>query len=462
MERPQSEPQLSSLPPTYRACLDIFDALTNHQNIMIVLRRQEPGLPEIIHIQYQTLIADDLSNLISATPENGPAPVWTISYGNLQADITFIEKYPSKYAQNIAETLRFMIDIQIKNYYEIQRLENFYHDLRNKLANLPFLAAYIKQAFPESALYKSLTASLQEVHETCAEFEKKKTIKPKPLYIELPYFPELSNAVLGIINADAAFTSCKSGEYKKIPYSDQISSQSLLDWMKFIEVIRDRVSQLKFEQNAAQERILALGRKIQSLIIIYQQILRNRNSILAEGGNIQPGTQECFAKIRRILVNVVDFFNASFLQKPEKKWHSLGEMLRSVSNIGSIDIAGEVEYIHIQCVDVELIRILENLIKNAFVHAGQKQIQINFHITVDFLEISVRSEGNELDPKDLPYLFQPGYRGKSARNKEGKGLGLAICKDICDKNNWQIKAENHFLGGVQFTIVIPSQEVDWK
>lgn len=58
-------------------------------------------------------------------------------------------------------------------------------------------------------------------------------------------------------------------------------------------------------------------------------------------------------------------------------------------------------------------------------------------------------------PGDIGLIFQPFYTTKPAG--QGTGLGLAICKDIIEKYNGRIIAENRMEGGARFTVVVPTE-----
>jgi len=60
-------------------------------------------------------------------------------------------------------------------------------------------------------------------------------------------------------------------------------------------------------------------------------------------------------------------------------------------------------------------------------------------------------------PEDVEQIFQPFFTTKPPG--QGTGLGLAICKDIVEKYNGKIYAENRPEGGARFTVVIPADSL---
>jgi signal transduction histidine kinase len=87
-------------------------------------------------------------------------------------------------------------------------------------------------------------------------------------------------------------------------------------------------------------------------------------------------------------------------------------------------------------------RAIENLLQNAFAYGRpgtpvtiscrQENGKINFSIAN---QIESAPEEDE-----LPLLFEPFYRGDSARHGDGFGLGLASVKSIVDAHGWSISA----------------------
>jgi signal transduction histidine kinase len=100
-----------------------------------------------------------------------------------------------------------------------------------------------------------------------------------------------------------------------------------------------------------------------------------------------------------------------------------------------------------------LFQVYCNLIKNAvdaMPDGGTLTIttaQINREVVVAF-----EDTGTGL-PEDPERIFQPFFTTKPSG--QGTGLGLAICKDIIEKYNGRILAENRPEGGARFTVVVP-------
>jgi len=94
-------------------------------------------------------------------------------------------------------------------------------------------------------------------------------------------------------------------------------------------------------------------------------------------------------------------------------------------------------------------QILTNLITNsieASTQAGIIEI-IQQEENGKFL-LKVKDEGSGISDEDIEKIFNPFFTTK----KNGAGLGLAICKKLCQENKAEIWMENHSIRGCTFFI----------
>ena len=73
------------------------------------------------------------------------------------------------------------------------------------------------------------------------------------------------------------------------------------------------------------------------------------------------------------------------------------------------------------------------------------------------LRFSIKDQGEGLDEKTIPYLFDPFYRADTARNRSlgGAGIGLSLAEALVKLMNGNIKAQNSKDGGAHFTLTVP-------
>lgn len=97
-------------------------------------------------------------------------------------------------------------------------------------------------------------------------------------------------------------------------------------------------------------------------------------------------------------------------------------------------------------VDEELVlEVYENLVSNASRYAND-QIEINISMIDHVLAISVEDDGEGFTEEALQQAAKPFYRDKR-EEKEHFGLGLYICKIICEKCRGELVIENGRIGG---------------
>jgi len=105
-----------------------------------------------------------------------------------------------------------------------------------------------------------------------------------------------------------------------------------------------------------------------------------------------------------------------------------------------------------------LFQVFCNLIKNALEAMGEGgQLTISTHMGADDTAVvKFQDTGPGFEPENEKFLFEPFFTTKD--KDKGTGLGLAICKDIIDRYNGRITAENTPTGGSIFTVYLPIEK----
>ncbi len=107
-----------------------------------------------------------------------------------------------------------------------------------------------------------------------------------------------------------------------------------------------------------------------------------------------------------------------------------------------------------------LFQVFCNLLKNAvdaMTRGGELKVRTYYdrvNLLVDFMD-----DGEGMNNETKVKLFEPFYTTKESG--KGTGLGLAICKDIVEKYNGGITAENRPEGGCVFSVRIPLDRTSW-
>ncbi len=92
-----------------------------------------------------------------------------------------------------------------------------------------------------------------------------------------------------------------------------------------------------------------------------------------------------------------------------------------------------------------------NLMKNCMEHAAGGTIHCFYAQNPLYTEILIWDEGKGFAKEDLPHLFERFYRGQDAK-EGGIGIGLALAKEIMERQNGTIRAKNRPEGGACFEI----------
>jgi len=101
-----------------------------------------------------------------------------------------------------------------------------------------------------------------------------------------------------------------------------------------------------------------------------------------------------------------------------------------------------------------LFQVFCNLIKNAFdAMEGKGKLKITTKLSDENIAIEFRDTGKGFLPENSQAIFEPFFTTKN--HGRGTGLGLSICKDIVEKYNGRITAENAPGGGSIFTVYLP-------
>jgi signal transduction histidine kinase len=104
---------------------------------------------------------------------------------------------------------------------------------------------------------------------------------------------------------------------------------------------------------------------------------------------------------------------------------------------------------------------LENLILNALKYGGEQRwmlVRAGKSDGGSRVRISVEDRGAGIDPADLPHIFEPFYRGKSAQAAQihGAGLGLSLARDIAEGMGGRLDASSEPGRGSTFTLELPA------
>jgi len=116
------------------------------------------------------------------------------------------------------------------------------------------------------------------------------------------------------------------------------------------------------------------------------------------------------------------------------------------------------EHLQIETDENKLIKVLENLLSNAYLYTPQGKIEIGFYTEENYIIFFVKDSGLGISEEDKPYIFESFYRGQSAKSFaiRGLGLGLSIVSELVKLLNGNIWFESQPEQGSTFFVKIPT------
>jgi two-component system sensor histidine kinase CpxA len=106
----------------------------------------------------------------------------------------------------------------------------------------------------------------------------------------------------------------------------------------------------------------------------------------------------------------------------------------------------------------ELGSAIENVIRNALVHAGQTPVRVVLRKARDGVEVRISDRGPGVAAENLKRIFEPFFRVDPSRDHQrgGYGLGLAIAASVVARHHGTIEARGGAEGGLEIVLVLPT------
>lgn len=147
--------------------------------------------------------------------------------------------------------------------------------------------------------------------------------------------------------------------------------------------------------------------------------------------------------------------NLKVQKKAENAEAMLQEIGRAVCSLGGevkVEISGCLPQKEIRTDKQLLIRVAENLTQNA-VRYAKSRVAVELHEEGHFLVLTVRDDGEGFRPEELRRAADLFY---TTENEQHFGIGLSICRMICEKLGGTLSIENGENGGACVTACIKS------
>jgi two-component system sensor histidine kinase CpxA len=110
----------------------------------------------------------------------------------------------------------------------------------------------------------------------------------------------------------------------------------------------------------------------------------------------------------------------------------------------------------------ELASAIENVIRNALVHAGQSPVRAVLRKARQGIEVRISDRGPGVAAENLQRIFEPFYRVDPSRDHQrgGYGLGLAIAASVVARHRGTIEARGSAEGGLEIMLSLPTDAAE--
>lgn len=257
--------------------------------------------------------------------------------------------------------------------------------------------------------------------------------------------------------------------------------------VSLLQAVNERQRQQNIELSDTRTQALAAARaKSQFLAIMSHELRTPMNGVLAVAELLrrQPLNAQAQAHVAtivessetllRILQDALDLSRAeagelelnaeptplrSMMDDVEAMWApraSQDNVTLMVSYEGDTELAAVIDSIRIKQVFNNLIGNALKFARNGMVEAGLKAVAEGDRIR---LEARVRDDGPGLDADRVDVIFEPFVHGSGP---DGAGLGLSICRQIIDRMDGRIWAENNPGRGATFAFDLDAERAEME
>lgn len=171
-------------------------------------------------------------------------------------------------------------------------------------------------------------------------------------------------------------------------------------------------------------------------------------------------------RLNRLVGNLLDMsrIEGGALQ-PEKEWYPIEELIHDVvSNVQArssdhpikVMVADDLPPVQLDYLQMD--QVLTNLLENAIRYTPVgTPIEVRACVQEDWMLLSIADRGPGIPHGDEERIFDKFYSvaGGKRKNRQGFGLGLAVCRGLVEAHGGHIWVENRKDGGAIFFFTLP-------
>lgn len=107
--------------------------------------------------------------------------------------------------------------------------------------------------------------------------------------------------------------------------------------------------------------------------------------------------------------------------------------------------------------------VLEQILSNALKYTKQGSVKISAEEIENGLQVLVQDTGIGIKREDLPRIFEKGFTGYNGRmDKKASGLGLYLCKGVCEKLGHEIRVVSEEGEGTTVILTLQLEKVQQR
>ena len=325
-----------------------------------------------------------------------------------------------------------------------------------------YFASYVKQHIP-ALLAFVLCAALYAVTFVFYRFPLKAVIYPTALCLVL---------LLTFAAADIARTKKKHTELERIKDFDAKLADTFpeaggiieRDYQEIIRLMREQheAAEQKYEQNLREtmDYYTVWVHQIKTPIASMRLTLQNIDT--AQSRQLQSE----LGRIERYVEMVLTFLRlGSDSTDYVIKEHELDDIVMGAVNKLAGDFINKRIKLEYTELNVEVLTdekwlafVIEQVLSNALKYTPEGTVSV-------YLErpktLCIRDTGIGIAPEDLPRVFENGYTGYNGRSdKKASGIGLYLCRRICNKLGHTISAESKAGEGTVIRIGLDKKKLE--
>ncbi|WP_148358306.1 sensor histidine kinase [Peribacillus simplex] len=256
----------------------------------------------------------------------------------------------------------------------------------------------------------------------------------------------------------------KSGEFKRIPLSDQSKDELQVMGVAFNRMIE----RLERNYNQQQQFLSDASHELKTPITV----IESYSSLLKRWGMKDEAIQEeaveaIHHEAVRMKKLTEHLLQSASRTEPSADVEGKIELISFCEGIAQtfrrtgnreIKIESEFKEIHAMAISSKLEQVIVILLDNAMKYS-ESSIQIMIKRQADEIHIGVKDHGAGISPEHLPHVFERFYRVDSSRARKtgGNGLGLSIARTLVESFDGKLEIQSEVGEGTLVTLILSHQ-----